>query len=139
MRYEFPWPPRELSPNARVHWRTLARAKADYKDDCGWLIVATWHDRRRLMPETKAAPVERRLAPPVHARVTFTVADKRRRDSDNFLAMLKPLFDAFVETGVLQDDSHDKLKILEPKWERGPEKKVVVELETTGPSGEPGP
>jgi Holliday junction resolvase RusA-like endonuclease len=70
--------------------------------------------------------------------VTFVVTDKRRRDTDNHVAMLKPAFDALVIAGVLEDDSHDKLKILEPKWERGPEKKVVVELETTGPSGSQG-
>jgi hypothetical protein len=44
------------------------------------------------------------------------------------MAMLKPLWDALVEMGVLEDDSHDKLKILDPKWERGA-KKVIVELE----------
>jgi hypothetical protein len=43
------------------------------------------------------------------------------------MAMLKPLWDALVEMGVLEDDSHDKLKILDPKWERGV-KKVIVEL-----------
>ena len=42
--------------------------------------------------------------------------------------MLKPMWDALVDLEVLQDDSHDKLKIGEPKWERGPEKKVIVEL-----------
>ena len=52
----------------------------------------------------------------------------RRRDPDNHMAMLKPLWDALVEMGVLEDDSHDKLHIEKPKWERG-EKKIVVELE----------
>ena len=121
LRYEFSWPPSELNPNARVHWRTLAKAKAQYKEHCGWLIVEPRHfpDARRHYP----------LSPPVTAQVTFVVADKRRRDTDNFLSMLKPCFDALVEMGVLVDDSHDKLKIAEPKWERGPEKRVIVELE----------
>ena len=44
------------------------------------------------------------------------------------MAMLKPLWDALQEMGVLEDDSHDKLKILDPKWEKG-EKKVIVTLE----------
>lgn len=111
VRYKFPWPPRELSPNARVHWRTLAKAKREYKEACGWAIL-----------HVSLA----QLRPPVTAQVTFVVPDKRRRDTDNFLAMLKPLFDALVEF-VLEDDSHDKLKILTPKWELG-EKKVIVEL-----------
>ncbi|KKL89685.1 hypothetical protein LCGC14_1912180 [marine sediment metagenome] len=118
-RYEFPWPPSALSPNARVHWRTLAKAKRSYKDACGWDI--RFAERYMDFPP---------LPPPVTAQVTF-VCDARRRDPDNHMAMLKPLWDAFVEMGVLEDDSHDKLKIAEPKWERG-EKKVIVELTEDG-------
>ena len=116
MRYEFSWPPSALSPNARVHWRTLGKAKASYKDACGWTINLSG----------KNPMVKPRLKPPVTAQVTF-VCDKRRRDADNHMAMLKPLWDALVEMGVLEDDSHDKLKILTPKWERG-EKLIIVEL-----------
>ena len=112
--YEFPWPPRELSPNARVHWAMLARVKRAYKEACGWTIRAAiqapWH-----------------LGSPVTAQVTF-VCDGRRRDADNHLAMLKPLWDALVEMGVLVDDNKDALKILEPRWERGKPKRVIVEL-----------
>ena len=123
--YEFPWPPAALSPNARVHWRTLAAAKRNYKEACGWLI------RAGLVPVplgpgktyTRRPP----LTPPVTAQVTFVVTDSRRRDADNYMAMLKPMWDALVEMGALEDDSHDKLTILDPKWERG-EKKVVVVL-----------
>ena len=56
------------------------------------------------------------------------MCDARRRDGDNRMAMLKPLWDALVEMGVLEDDSKDVLTILAPKWERGT-KKIVVELE----------
>ncbi len=115
MKFEFPWPPRALSPNVSVHWRTLGKAKAAYKEDCEWVIFAD---------PTLGGPVP--VAPPVTAQVTF-VCDKRRRDPDNHMAMLKPLWDALVEMGVLEDDSHDKLKILDPKWEVG-KKKVIVEL-----------
>ncbi len=113
MRYEFPWPPKELSPNARVHWRTLARAKREYKADCKIMAYITG-----TFPSAR---------PPVTAQVTF-VCDARRRDADNHMAMLKPLWDALVEMGVLEDDSHDKLKIAEPKWARDNRKYVIVEL-----------
>ena len=115
--YEFPWPPRELSPNARVHWRTLAQAKQEYKGTCGWVVL----EGRSLVHRPP-------LEPPVAAQVTFVVTDSRRRDADNYMAMLKPMWDALVEMGVLVDDSHDKLTIEKPVWERGPEKKVVVRL-----------
>jgi hypothetical protein len=48
------------------------------------------------------------------------------------MAMLKVIWDTFVALQVLPDDSHDKLRIAEPKWERGPEKKVIVELSRDG-------
>ena len=31
-----PWPPKELSPNARQHWSKLAKAKKAYRDACAW-------------------------------------------------------------------------------------------------------
>ena len=106
----------------------LANVKARYKEHCGWLIVTPRH-----FPESwPRFP----LNTPATAQVTFVVTDKRRRDSDNHMAMLKPMWDALVELEVLEDDSHDKLKIAEPKWERGPEKKVIVELSPYRDGGE---
>ncbi|KKN75240.1 hypothetical protein LCGC14_0382390 [marine sediment metagenome] len=131
-KYQFPWPPKELSPNARVHWRALAQAKARYAEDCGWNVKAQIGHSMAFALNRRRFPIK----PPVQAQVTFVVTDKRRRDSDNHMAMLKPLWDALVETGVLEDDSHDKLKIAEPKWERGPEKKVIVELSPYRNGGE---
>jgi len=122
MRYEFPWPPRALSPNSRAHWRQVARMKANYKEHCGWIIRGEYHD---TVPQVR---------PPVAAQVTF-VCDARRRDSDNHMAMLKPMWDALVEMGVLEDDSRDVLRILDPKWEIG-EKKVIVELTAFHDGGE---
>ncbi len=130
---EFPWPPKELSPNARVHWAKLASAKARYAADCGWAAKAHvgQHSTMALNLDRRRFP----LKPPVRAQVTFVVPDNRRRDSDNHMAMLKPLWDGLVEIGVLDDDSHDKLKIAEPKWERGPEKKVIVEISCSKEDG----
>ena len=99
----------------------MRKAKGNYEDACGWIVVATgWDDAHA----------------PIAAQVTFVVTDAKRRDSDNHMAMLKPLWDVLVTLGALQDDSHDKLKIAEPKWERGPEKKVIVELSPYRSGGE---
>lgn len=35
-----PWPPKELSPNARLHWAKLARAKKSYREACAWTAKA---------------------------------------------------------------------------------------------------
>ena len=62
--FEFPWPPKELSPNARVHWRTLAKAKAEYKGDCRIMAYITG-----TFPSVK---------PPLTALVTLVCAARRR-------------------------------------------------------------
>ena len=113
--YEFSWPPAELSPNARVHWAKLAWWKRAYKEECGWTI-------------RKAIQAPRHIRPPVQAQVTFVVTDSRRRDADNYMAMLKPVWDALVEMGVIEDDNKDVLTIEKPEWVRGKTKKIVVRL-----------
>lgn len=87
----FPWPPKALSPNARVHWTKLrgpnGRAKK-YKADCVFLAIA--NDWKIVGCNT--------------FRLVFCPPDNRRRDSDNMLASFKAGFDALsILTGV--DDS----------------------------------
>ena len=95
-----------------------------YKEDCVVTSIVTFG----------AIPLKERpmvpWAPPVTAQVTF-VNDRRRRDADNHMAMLKPLWDAMVDVGLLEDDSKDHLRILDPKWEVG-EPKVIVTLHGEG-------
>jgi Holliday junction resolvase RusA-like endonuclease len=55
------------------------------------------------------------LKPPVTADVTFVVPDRRRRDMDNLLAMLKPAWDGLVDAGLLVDDSAEMLRLGAPK------------------------
>jgi len=124
LTFEFPWPPRELSPNARVHWRVLAKARQQYKEDCGWLVY------NQLWPVRSPTPRGPLLSSPVTAQVTF-VNNRRRRDPDNHMAMLKAVWDAMVGVGLLEDDSKDHLRILDPKWEVG-EPKVIVTLHGEG-------
>ena len=86
-----PWPPAELSPNARVHWSARHRATQEYR----WLV---WAKTRQAT--LVAHPWER-----AQVRVQFVVPDHRRRDIDNLLAMLKPAWDGVVDAGLLKDDS----------------------------------
>lgn len=55
---ELPFPPRELSPNSREHWRVKAASTTIYREDCGW--------------EAKAQGISA-LKPPVVADVEFVV------------------------------------------------------------------
>lgn len=112
----FPFPPGELSPNVSVHHMTKARKVKEYRDTCGWLA------KGQLQP----TPIT--LASPVLASVTFGVTDKRRRDLDNLMASIKPLWDGMVDADVLQDDSTEHLRHAESKLVVGDEKYVEVEL-----------
>lgn len=97
-----PWPPKELSPNARVHWAALAPIKAGYREECGWRAKVGETDKG-FLPQSM-----RPLPPPVRATVTFVVPDRRRRDVDNLMASVKAAWDGCVDAGLLEDDSADK-------------------------------
>ena len=105
---ELPFPHRTLSPNARLHWRAKAKAVASYRESCGWIA-------------NEAFGRVGRLAPPVQADVVFILPDRRRRDLDNLMAMLKPAWDGMVDGGLLEDDQAGMLEIGQPKvaYDRG--------------------
>jgi crossover junction endodeoxyribonuclease RusA len=100
--FTLPLPPRELSPNARVHWAKKAKATRDYRYDAkveGWRVVPA--SQRPGWTEAIATTVV--FAP-----------NRRRRDRDNLLASLKSAFDGLVDAGILADDAglhHAPLRI----------------------------
>lgn len=70
-----PWPPRVLSPNARVHWAVRSKAAKLYREACFVLArKAGW---------TRAP--EGRL----HLWIDFYPPDRRHRDDDNCLSAFK--------------------------------------------------
>lgn len=80
MILELPFPPARLSPNARLHWRALAKAKKAYKAECAWALFS------------KSAPAfaDGERIPLV---ITISPPDKRRRDRDNLQHSLKYALD----------------------------------------------
>lgn len=93
MIYTMPWPPTELSPNARLHWAKLAKAKKKYREACAWTALSQGGKK-----------VE---ASGLHVRLTFYPPSRRPIDLDNCLARFKAGIDGLVDVlGV--DDS---------KWE----------------------
>lgn len=91
-----PWPPKDLSPNARVHHQVLARVKKDYKHACGW--------------QAKAQGLKPSAIDALHLNITFYPPCKRRRDLDNMLASIKSGLDGIADVlGV--DDSKWSLTI----------------------------
>lgn len=87
-----PWPPRELSPNARhAHWSSLARAKRRYRAACH--LEALAGHCRRMAHHTR-----------LHLHLAFVPPDRRARDLDNCIAAMKAGLDGLADVlGV--DDS----------------------------------
>lgn len=131
VRIELPFPPKELSPNARVHWREKAAVVADYRETVGWI------GRQRCTAEALTAnrppviqavteihvgkweteKVSFPLTPPVRAAVTFVVPNRHKRDLDNLLAMLKPAWDGLTDAGVLAGDDSEQFSVESAKVE----------------------
>lgn len=96
MNVILPWPPKELSPNARVHWAVKSRAVKKYKNDC--IILC------------KAAKFHKLDALEVTLFITFFPPNNRKQDTDNMIASIKPAIDAISHiTGV--DDSKFKFEL----------------------------
>ena len=114
-----PWPDKRLSPNSRCHWREKAEAAH----------LARW-DGGYLTHEVKVSTVEwyvGGLPYKIVSSYTFHPPDRRKRDIDNALAMMKPYQDG-VCAALGIDDECIKRTILE--WgEVVKGGKVVLRLE----------
>lgn len=89
MEVIFPWPPKELSPNARLHWATKAKAAKKYRETCRVLTLASG---LQVLSEGK-----------IRVIVTFYPPDRRHRDADNQVAMIKAALDGFAEALGVND------------------------------------
>lgn len=93
MRLTLPWPPAELSPNARVHWAAKSRAAKSYRRACAMLArqagVLSLPDGR------------------LHVLIEFVPPDRRQRDRDNMLASIKSGLDGLAEALGVNDSRFD--------------------------------
>lgn len=84
------WPDKKLSPNARVHWATLSKAKKKAKQDAYYLALE--------------AGLGKLDADRLDVKLTFYPPSRRRYDADNLLASHKAALDGIsMATGI--DDS----------------------------------
>lgn len=84
-----PWPPKDLSPNARVHFRAKAAATKAYREMAYWLAKAS----------PLAMPAEGGIA----LRFDFHPPDARKRDLDNMLASVKGAIDGIADAHEVND------------------------------------
>lgn len=88
-----PWPPKELSPNARMHWSKLAKAKKAYRAACAW--TAKEQGMRRIDAEK------------LHLALTFYPPSRRAYDLDNALARMKSGLDGLADVLGVDDKFWD--------------------------------
>lgn len=88
MRVILPWPPKSLSPNARVHWGKKAKHVKKYRADC--YVMARLH-----------RPVFKDASIPL--TITFCPPDASRRDHDNMIAAFKAGADGVAQAWGVDD------------------------------------
>jgi crossover junction endodeoxyribonuclease RusA len=89
MKLTLPWPPRELSPNARVHWAVKSKAAKSYR---------TLGSYAALLADAKVT-----WDGVIHAFITFYPPDKRQRDDDNLIASFKSARDGIADALGVDD------------------------------------
>lgn len=86
---ELPWPGTALSPNSRVHWAKLAKAKKLYRHMC-WAL--TLDQEARVTSDG-----------PLRLELTFYRPTRRSMDRDNLLARMKSGLDGVCDALKIDD------------------------------------
>lgn len=116
-----PFPPRKLSPNARVSWQERAPVIKSYRHECRI-------DAQNVRRDMEQRGVRFPLPGPVNVIVTFVLDDNQNRDWDNMIAAFKAGQDGITAAGIWQDDSIQAIGRIGYEWEPGPKKAVRVRI-----------
>lgn len=112
---ELPWPPRELHPNARIHWAAKSRITKKARNSAAWLA--------------KGAGAGNLCVERLNVSILFMAPDKRRRDTDGMISSVKAYLDGIADaTGV--DDSNFNLTIKRAEPIKGGLVRVQIEAVT---------
>jgi len=66
-----------------------------------------------------------------HITITWIAEDKRRRDTDNLFAAMKPSIDGLVHVGLLRDD--DAMRVSYTlQYQQGEKANTIIEVEEIG-------
>ena len=87
------WPPSDLSPNARLHWAKLARAKKQYRQAC----LSVTKEQLKKYPKYNDLPEVLVL------EMTFIPPDRRSYDRDNLVARMKSGIDGLSDALRIND------------------------------------
>lgn len=87
---KLPWPPKKLSPNARVHWASKAKAAKSYRHEC-WALC-------------KLAGIPKMPDAALNVWFDFFPPDLRKRDDDNIIASFKSGRDGLADAIGVDDN-----------------------------------
>lgn len=85
-----PWPSKDLSPNARLHWARKAKAVKQARAGAHYLVLEARGTAQRAGDAAKLS-------------MTFCPPDKRRRDRDNLIASMKAATDGIADALRIDD------------------------------------
>lgn len=91
MQVTLPWPPKDLSPNARVHWSKRSKAAKAYRHACYMLAIQA------------GAKTGIPWDGDIHAWIDFYPPDRRARDDDNMIASFKAGRDGLAQALGVDD------------------------------------
>ena len=86
------WPPSNLSPNARLHWAKLARAKKQYRNAC-------FSVSKEQLKKFNTENIPEKLV----LEMTFIPPDRRSYDRDNLVARMKAGIDGLADALKIND------------------------------------
>ena len=86
------WPPSNLSPNARLHWAKLARAKKQYRNAC-------FSVSKEQLKKFNTDSIPEKLV----LEMTFIPPDRRSYDRDNLVARMKAGIDGLADALKIND------------------------------------
>ena len=95
-----PWPDKALNPNSRNRWAKI-KAKDEAKNEAWWCAFEVAHGWKHARGGAK-----------YEASYKFYPPDRRHRDIDNCLAMMKPAQDGVCDY-LEMDDEQIKRTVLE--------------------------
>lgn len=94
---QLPWPPTELSPNARSHWAKTAKHKAIYRSLCASVV----DEQRRKVSIVPDGPLS--------LLMEFCPPTKRSYDRDNLSARMKSGLDGLCDSLRFDDSRFDSV------------------------------
>lgn len=103
---ELPWPPKELSPNARVHHFAKAKVTKAYREQAYWLAKAA----QTAIPAGAGA---------ITLKIEFYPPDARRRDVDGMFSSIKAGLDGIADALEVNDHRFDFLICRAPPLKGG--------------------